>query len=473
VAENIRATQKSLADWQSGSGLSHFMDKPFGVDYADVPGFYGKRLEFLKMMQRQQALEGRTGDENLDARDLRSRSPLASSGYQSADLHAGEIEMKQYVRAMQSLEEELGKVNELSKAQVVINRVTTGSWKGLTDEHKAYLIAAAGEYDDRKNEIMVIEAQYGALTVLIQRRQQEDALFERAATANKAALDARAFEISLIGRTTFEQQKLTAARQIDLETKERTRQALDSLPEDAMSGDIMRVIDQYAAAGEAQKRAVLGSLDAQRTAERSFVTGAKGAFNEYAEAATNAALNARLVFGNAFQNMEDALVSFARTGKLNFRNFADSLITDIIRIQTRMHITGPLAEMGSALFSSAGSSIGSALGFANGGVMSGAGSASLTRYANGGVATSPQLAMFGEGATPEAFVPLPDGRSIPVQMRGGMGGGGNTYIIDARNADSVAVAALAAELRARDGTVEMRAVSAVQRAAAARGKRLW
>jgi hypothetical protein len=31
--------------------------------------------------------------------------------------------------------------------------------------------------------------------------------------------------------------------------------------------------------------------------------------------------------------------------------------------------------------------------------------------------------MFGEGPTPEAFVPLPDGRSIPVQMRGGMGGG--------------------------------------------------
>jgi lambda family phage tail tape measure protein len=54
-----------------------------------------------------------------------------------------------------------------------------------------------------------------------------------------------------------------------------------------------------------------------------------------------------MVFGNAFQNMEDALVAFARTGKLNFRNFADSLINDILRIQTRMYITGPLAQMGS------------------------------------------------------------------------------------------------------------------------------
>jgi hypothetical protein len=26
--------------------------------------------------------------------------------------------------------------------------------------------------------------------------------------------------------------------------------------------------------------------------------------------------------------------------------------------------------------------------------------------------------MFGEGSTPEAYVPLPDGRSIPVTMKG-------------------------------------------------------
>lgn len=37
-------------------------------------------------------------------------------------------------------------------------------------------------------------------------------------------------------------------------------------------------------------------------------------------------------------------------------------------------------------------------------------------YAYGGVARSPQVAVFGEGSRPEAFVPLPDGRSIPVTM---------------------------------------------------------
>jgi tape measure domain-containing protein len=57
--------------------------------------------------------------------------------------------------------------------------------------------------------------------------------------------------------------------------------------------------------------------------------------------------------------------------------------------------------------------------FANGGIMSQFGSLPLQKYAKGGVATSPQLALFGEGSMNEAYVPLPDGRSIPVTMKGG------------------------------------------------------
>ena len=55
--------------------------------------------------------------------------------------------------------------------------------------------------------------------------------------------------------------------------------------------------------------------------------------------------------------------------------------------------------------------------FAAGGIMTSAGPIPLRRYAGGGVANSAQLALFGEGSTPEAFVPVPSGR-IPVEMRG-------------------------------------------------------
>ena len=63
-------------------------------------------------------------------------------------------------------------------------------------------------------------------------------------------------------------------------------------------------------------------------------------------------------------------------------------------------------------------SIMSMFSFANGGIMTNMGAIELKKYAKGGIANSPQLALFGE-AGPEAYVPLPDGRSIPVQMKGG------------------------------------------------------
>lgn len=62
-----------------------------------------------------------------------------------------------------------------------------------------------------------------------------------------------------------------------------------------------------------------------------------------------------------------------------------------------------------------GSLVGGLFGFADGGVMvPGKGPVSLPRFARGGVSRS--AAIFGE-AGPEAAVPLPDGRRIPVDLR--------------------------------------------------------
>jgi hypothetical protein len=65
-----------------------------------------------------------------------------------------------------------------------------------------------------------------------------------------------------------------------------------------------------------------------------------------------------------------------------------------------------------------------ALGFANGGIAPGG----FRAFANGGVVSGPTLGLVGEGKYNEAIVPLPDGKSIPVQLGGRsardlMGGG--------------------------------------------------
>ena len=58
----------------------------------------------------------------------------------------------------------------------------------------------------------------------------------------------------------------------------------------------------------------------------------------------------------------------------------------------------------------------SGIKFANGGIASG-GFAPFKAFASGGMVAGPTLGLVGEGKYNEAIVPLPDGRSIPVQLQ--------------------------------------------------------
>ena len=58
--------------------------------------------------------------------------------------------------------------------------------------------------------------------------------------------------------------------------------------------------------------------------------------------------------------------------------------------------------------------LGGFLGFANGGMVKGG----FQAYANGGIATKPTLGLVGEGRYNEAIVPMPNGKAIPVDMKG-------------------------------------------------------
>jgi hypothetical protein len=117
----------------------------------------------------------------------------------------------------------------------------------------------------------------------------------------------------------------------------------------------------------------------------------------------------------------DAIAGFVTGAQSSFKSMANSIIQDLIRMAVYRTITQPLFGAIGGMFGGGGPGFGAIPGFANGGVMSLSGEMPLKRYARGGVASSPQIAMFGEGSMPEAYVPLPDGRSIPVTMQGGGG----------------------------------------------------
>jgi len=219
------------------------------------------------------------------------------------------------------------------------------------------------------------------------------------------------------------QQLATARQESGLQLAKLARQARELA--DAAPGN-EKLADAFTKIEEAARQAADGaSLLALRVKEMSDPEAgfAKG-LRSVAEEAEQIGKQMESATTRAFNGMTDALVNFVMTGKLDFRTLANSIISDLIRIQIQRAITLPLANAMAGVF-----------GFASGGVMTSAGPTSLRTYASGGIANSPQLALFGEGSRPEAYVPLPDGRSIPVTMSGA-GGGGDVFNISVSLTDS-------------------------------------
>ena len=219
------------------------------------------------------------------------------------------------------------------------------------------------------------------------------------------------------------QQLATARQESGQQLATLARQARELA--DAAPGN-EKLADAFTKIEEAARQAADGaSLLALRVKEMSDPEAgfAKG-LRSVAEEAEQIGKQMESATTRAFNGMTDALVNFVMTGKLDFRTLANSIISDLIRIQIQRAITLPLANAMAGVF-----------GFASGGVMTSAGPTSLRTYASGGIANSPQLALFGEGSRPEAYVPLPDGRSIPVTMSGA-GGGGDVFNISVSLTDS-------------------------------------
>ncbi len=169
--------------------------------------------------------------------------------------------------------------------------------------------------------------------------------------------------------------------------------------------------------------------------EKNWLEGIKEGFEDYIKDAGNTFKQVNHLFSNALYGMEDFLVDFIKTGKASFSDFFNSIAEDFIRMMVQLNITKPLAQTASAV--DWGSMFSGFSGFANGGIMSASGSLPLKAYSNGGIANTPQLALFGEGRMNEAYVPLPDGRTIPVTMKGGNGGTNIVLNIENKTGQSI------------------------------------
>lgn len=180
-------------------------------------------------------------------------------------------------------------------------------------------------------------------------------------------------------------------------------------------------IDMFRVTSEGLKATDDSTKKVNKTLEdlKIFMKDVRSAMNDWGLNAADIATNVGERMANAFDSMSSSLADFVTTGKADFHSLAVSILKDLLAIMIRARLVLPLATALGFFSGPAAKSSGTPSGpitAANGGILPG----HFQAFAAGGVVNKPTLGLIGEGGQSEAIVPLPNGRSIPVQIRGGM-----------------------------------------------------
>lgn len=163
----------------------------------------------------------------------------------------------------------------------------------------------------------------------------------------------------------------------------------------------------------------------QELMQADWKNGAMRAFQNFTADADNAAGTAEQMFTAAFNSAGNALATFCTTGKLNFKSFTASLLSDLAKIMAQMAMMQAVKGIGSA-FGWGSASAASVTPNADGGVYQ---SADLSRY-SGSVVNRPTFFAFAKGAGvmgeagPEAILPLRRGADGKLGVVADIGGSG-------------------------------------------------
>ncbi|RON82424.1 phage tail tape measure protein, partial [Pseudomonas chlororaphis] len=166
---------------------------------------------------------------------------------------------------------------------------------------------------------------------------------------------------NLAGMGMGDQQRQRLQEQLNIQQQYQSQ--LDALEQQHNEGRISEKL--YSEETEALRSALQTRLAMQQQyytdvdkAQSDWSLGASSAFQTYSEQARDVAGQTRNLFTNAFSNMEDGIVQFVKTGKLSFRDLADGIVADLVRIQVRKAAVGIFSSIAGSgiggLFSSGG-----------------------------------------------------------------------------------------------------------------------
>ena len=122
------------------------------------------------------------------------------------------------------------------------------------------------------------------------------------------------------------------------------------------------------------------------------------------EKSTTTAFKLQQTFATGLQKMFEDIATGAASAKDAFKSLATLILQELVKIAAQKAAMATINALG--------------FGFAEGGIIPLAMGGYTRGYRSGGVVSQPTF-LVGEGRYNEAVVPLPDGRSIPVEMHGG------------------------------------------------------
>lgn len=376
----------------------------------------------------------------------------ARDAQKKADDEATKARRKGSSEAEQSAKKQLEdfeSAEEGYKRQIQLINTTGDKQKDATEVAKLSFELQEGKLGNLSNaqqkRLLELAAELDALNKI--KKANEDALklsaFKSAqATSTQTTINGYDQDLAGIGRGDKARDRMRA----ELAMRQKYVEDLNALNEQRNTGQISPELYQQETqvlTDELNKRLAAQQTYFERVdeAQSSWSNGATAALENYLDSAADVAGQTQELFTNAFSNLEDGIVQFIKTGKASFKDFADAIIEDLIRIQVRQAAAGFLSSAfgflggGSSALGQGtmtGFSEGSFVKNAKGGVYE---SPSLSAY-SGQVYDSPQMFAFAKGAGifaeagPEAILPLhrgPDG-SLGVMAAGAGDAGGNSSI---------------------------------------------
>lgn len=420
VQRGLSASQAALGAYESAIEAQHRAGLISDREY------YATRRELIQADVALQVDALKAENATLAAREAAIRTAADRAAGRATPAKAFEIEAE---AARQILDLETKRKDNLTEIGVITARASVATAETVQEEGARLRSLAAGYQSAR-------DAAQAYLDTL-ERRQRQD-------------LDG-------LGRGDRERQR-TAGRESIVDRFDQQRRDLQNARaqselQGTFNADAKRRFDQQLAIIDEFQGKALHSFDdywSELTEKQgSFFVGASEAFRNYLDEAQNTAGQVAAALSRALDNATDTLLKFVTTGKGSFKELANSIIADILRIQLQKSLSTVL-----------NSALGSIFGEAFGGDIAPV-KTTVTKLASGTNYVPrdnfPALLHQGEAVVPRAMNPYAGGQ--------GWGGGGPqiTFHTEIHGAPGMDMAAVGALLDQRDAALEAQFQESIRR----------